>query len=269
MATDLEQGDKTEPPTERRRREVRERGQVARSVDLTSAAMVLASAIALNFLGADLAGALGEFLRESLSAPAWSTIEPQRLAAQEWGLARLAVRSLLPTLGLLTLAAVAVNLLQVGFLATTQILVPDLERVNPIAGLRRLFAVSAVVRFTADLLKILVLATILSGFIASQWADLLGSSSLTTAGFAQQVGGWLTSLGFRLALGLAGLAVLDYGFQLWSFEQSIRMTKQEVRDELREMEGDGPMRQRRRELHRGLHAAGPATDHSIDSPRAA
>lgn len=269
MSSDLEQSDRTEPPTERRRREVRERGQVARSTDLTSAAMVLAAALALNFLGADLTGGLGGYLRESLSEPSWSAIEPARLAKETRHFARMAVRSVLPILALLALAAVAANLLQVGFLATTQTLVPDLERVNPIAGFRRLFAVSAIVRFAAGLLKLSALAAITAGFVANQWPALLGSSSLSTAGFAEQAGGWLTSLGFQLALGLAGLAILDYGYQLWSFEQSIRMTKQEVRDELRETEGDASMRQRRREIHRNLHAASSNVDQSSDATRAA
>ena len=76
-----------------------------------------------------------------------------------------------------------------------------------------------------------------------------------TAAFCRQTGTWLVSLAFQMALGLVVLAGLDYGFQLWKFEQDIKMTKQEVRDELRHMEGDPQIRMRRREAHRKLVSA--------------
>jgi flagellar biosynthetic protein FlhB len=90
------------------------------------------------------------------------------------------------------------------------------------------------------------------GFISSRIPAFLNGIDADTASFCHQLGGWLAELAFQMALGLVTLAVLDYGFQLWRFEQDIRMTKQEIRDEMRHMEGDPHIRQRRREAHRKL-----------------
>ena len=80
----------------------------------------------------------------------------------------------------------------------------------------------------------------------------LNGVDVDTATFCHQLGGWLAALAFQMALGLVTLAGLDYGFQLWKFEHDIKMTKQEIRDEMRHMEGDPHIRQRRREAHRKL-----------------
>src|SRR5579871_4153851 len=96
MADDLDSADKTELPTERRRREVRERGQVARSADLGVAASVLAASSVLYFFGGDLSIGMAHLLRQSLSAPAWVEIDLPRITSEMWGLASVAARAVLP-----------------------------------------------------------------------------------------------------------------------------------------------------------------------------
>src|SRR5262245_55500453 len=158
MAEDFEHGDKTEQPTDRRRQEIRERGSVARSVDLNAAASVLAATAVLYFFGSDLTGTLVELLRQSLSAPAWTDLDPQSLAARAWGVARLVARGVLPVIGVLLAAAVAVNAAQVGFLVTTEPLQPNLGRLNPLSGLRRILSLHGTARLVGSLLKLIVLA---------------------------------------------------------------------------------------------------------------
>lgn len=265
----LDSSDRTEPATQRRRLALRELGQVARSADLTSATMVLASALALRLFGAGLAGTLRELLRESLSQPAWSAIEPARLAEHAWHLARLAAGALLPLLALTTLAAVAVNTLQVGFLASAQPLVPDLQRINPVAGFQRLLGSRTLGRLVSSLVKLGVVAAMTCRYVSQECSAFAIGGSLPAAAFAKQAGHALSDLGLQLAAGLAGLAVLDYGYQLWSFERAIRMTKQEVRDELRETEGDPQLRQQRRELWRRRQGEPPTPRHPLEAAPAA
>jgi len=252
VAGELDSGDKTEQPTERRREEVRERGNVARSVDLSVAASVLAAAAVLYFFGGDLALVLVDILKKSLSAEAWTSIDAPLLAAQAWGLAGSLAAALLPIAAVVVASAIAVNAVQVGFVVTTESLSPHFERVNPLAGARRLLSLQSTVRLAGSLLKLVVACAIVAGFVAARLPEFVHSIELDTAAFCRQIGSWLVSLAFQLALGLVVLALLDYGFQLWKFEQDIKMTKQEVRDELRHMEGDPQIRQRRREAHRKL-----------------
>jgi flagellar biosynthetic protein FlhB len=251
--SDIDLSDKTEPATTRRRLELRQRGQVARSGDLTTAASILAAAAALHFFGADVMGALAELLRKSLSAPPWNNIELVPLMQHLRELAQLAARATAPILALLALAAIAINLAQVGFLATMEPLTPDLGRLNPFAGLRRLWSGRGPAVGLASLLKLSVLAAIAAGFVTGQLPGLIRVGDYDLAGLSQQVGGGLVRLGFQMAIGLDVVAVADYAFQLWRFERGIRMTKEELRDELRQTEGDPQVRQRRREAHRKLN----------------
>src|SRR5437016_11512170 len=112
MADEHDTGDKTELPTDRRREEVRERGNVARSVDLSVAASVLVAAAILNFFGGDMAHSLLEILRRSLSAPAWIELDVPRLMSELLALAKPVAAVLLPGLALVMVSAVAVNAAQ-------------------------------------------------------------------------------------------------------------------------------------------------------------
>lgn len=243
-------GDRTEQPTPRRRQEARERGQVARSGDLTTAAALLASAAILKYSGEGLTVSLAGILRTSLSTAPSNTLDVPWLMSWLSGAAAPLTRALLPMLALSLLAAVAVNVAQVGFLLTSHPIVPDLARLDPLAGLRRIVSWDGSAAFVACLLKLLVICAVAGGFVMGQMPRFLGSSTLDTPALCRQIGGSLTSLGFQMAIGLVVLAAADYGFRLWRFEQSLRMTKQEVLDELRQTEGNPKLRQRRREVHR-------------------
>jgi flagellar biosynthetic protein FlhB len=255
MAEDSESGDKTELPTDRRREEVRERGNVAKSTDLNVAVSVLAAASVLYFFGADLATSLVDMLRKSLSAPAWTEIDRIQVTTHFWDLARAVSGAVLSGMALVVIAAVAVNAAQVGFVLTTQPLSPDFGRINPLSGMKRLLSLQSTVRLAGSLLKLVVACMIVFGFVSGRLPGFIQSLDLETAAFCRQLGGWLVALAWQMALGLVVLAVLEYGFQLWKFEQDIKMTKQEVRDEMRHMEGDPHIRQRRREAHRKLTSA--------------
>jgi flagellar biosynthetic protein FlhB len=118
-----------------------------------------------------------------------------------------------------------------------------------------LLSLQSTVRLAGSLFKLVVCCAIVVGFVTGRLPDFLRTLDAETATFCRQTGSWLVALSFQLALGLVVLAGLDYGFQLWKFEQDIKMTKQEVRDELRHMEGDPHIRHRRREAHRKLVSA--------------
>lgn len=247
--------DRTELPTPQRRQELRRRGQIARSGDLTAAVALLASAAALHFFGSGLTISLAQILRGSLAAPAWNQLDPVGLTQHLAELLRQVARGTLPILALLTLAAVAANVAQVGFLLTMEPLAPDLNRLNPLAGLQRILAWRSGAALVTSLLKLVVLSAIIVGFVASRLPLLLQTGDLEVAALAEQTGAWLIAAGFQLSIGLAVLAVADYGLQLWKYEQEIRMTQQELRDELRQMDGDPSLRQRRRDARHKLAEA--------------
>jgi flagellar biosynthetic protein FlhB len=156
---------------------------------------------------------------------------------------------------------------------TAESLQPKLARINPLEGVKRIFSLRALVKLAVSLGKLLVLTSIVVLFLVSVLPELLQTveaewmpAELPANGerfretrFAAlllvSIRDLLGSLAFQLAAALVLLALLDYGFQKWKHEQDLRMTRQEIRDEMKNMEGDPLIRQRRRDAHRKLAQA--------------
>lgn len=251
MADD-DNGEKTEQPTERRRQEVRSQGNIARSADLTAAGLLIGVASMLYFSGAGLVTSLSEFMQKSLEQDAWLRIDQGLLMNQFQSFLILFARVVLPSMLILVASAIATNLLQVGFIVTTESLQPQWSRINPISGFQRLFSLKGVVRLLGSLLKLSFLIVVAAWYIAGRMPSFLTLFAVDPASAGISIGQAMIILAFFLAGTLLSLAILDYGYQYWQFEQDIRMTKQEIREEHRQMEGDPQIRQRRREVHRKL-----------------
>ncbi len=248
-------GDKTEQPTDRRRHEMRERGNVVRSVDLAVAAATLATTAGLAWLGPDFIENLAGLLKQQLSQPADRTIDLMGVSRRMAALVVSAVTIMAGWFLLQMLTAVAINLAQVGFLVSWEPVTPQWSRINPISGLGRLFSMQSAVRLAASVLKLVVLSLLAYGAIGSHLETALGETDLGVARSASNLGGAMIGLAVSFSIALVVLASADYGFQYWKFEQDLMMTKQEIRDEFKEMEGDPQIRQQRREAHKKLAAS--------------
>lgn len=247
-----EYGEKTEQPTERRRMQARQQGNIARSSDVTAAGGLLAAATALYFVGPAAADALLRLLRRTLAAePRLSLTLPDvhRLA---WSLAGAWASVVAPVMLVVCLGSLTINLMQTGFLWAPEVLVPNVSRLNPLHGLQRLFSWSSLVRLAGSLLKILAVASVSYLYLSAHWGELLSLSQREAVTMLAMAGQALVELCFFLALTLGGLALLDYGYQFWHYEQELKMTRQELREELKEMDGNPLIRQRRREVYRKL-----------------
>lgn len=248
-------GDKTEQPTQRRRTEAREKGNVARSTDLTAAGLMLAAATAVLLLGIPTAKALAEVMHTSLSGPAWLTIAPTTVIDQFWSVLKLLAGSLVPLLLLLTAAALAFNLVQVGFLIAPEAVQPDIARLNPITGARRLFSLQAIMRLGTSLAKLTVVVALAATAIHAYLPSFLPLVAAQPPQILFSIEQSLVKVGYTLAGALVLLALVDFVFQKWKHQQDLRMSKQEVREEMKNMEGDPKIRQRRRDAHRKLAQA--------------
>jgi flagellar biosynthetic protein FlhB len=247
-----ENGEKTELPTDRRRTETREQGNVARSVDLNSAALLMAAACAMQFCGVPFISAIAQFLDGSLRGPAWVRLDQGLLLTHFRNSAEQLLPSLLSLMLVMAAASLASNFMQVGFLLSTESLQPKLSRLNPLEGVKRIFSMRGLVKLAGSLSKLLVLSTVSLWFIWTSLDQYLSLSDFDVPLSAAVTARSIVSLAFWMASTLLVLALLDYGFQFWQFEQDLKMTKQEVREEMRQMEGDPQIRMRRREAHRKL-----------------
>jgi flagellar biosynthetic protein FlhB len=238
---------KTEQPSARKLTRARERGQVIQSREVNSLLM-LASGAAVSLLLApslvrDLAPALARFLAPA----ALLSAESVRWEAVRQLLAGIAGALLLPLL-LFVGAALAGSLLQTGLVLATEKIGFDLERLSPLAGFRRLFSLRAVLEFLKGVAKALLVAAIAAAVLSPELARLPSLSSLEPQGLAAALHRLLLHLAASvLALTLA-LAALDYGWQRFSFLQSMRMSKQEVKEEQKQSEGDPMVKARLRQI---------------------
>lgn len=251
MASD-DSDDKTEQPTDRRRDEARQQGNIARSVDLTSAVVLLSASLGLWMWGRECGEALLRLLQLGLSTEPRLTLAREDAVSLIRSVVWITAGTFLPVMMLVAAGSLSVNVLQVGLIWSTESLQPNFARINPLSGFQRLFSLSSVVRLGGSLAKILLVSTVAYLYLMAHWQELGDLSQQDAAAILVTAGRSLIELGFYLALSLIALAIFDYGYQYWQHERDLRMTKQEIRDEMKEMDGNPQVRARRREVHRKL-----------------
>jgi len=245
-------GDKSHEATPFRRQKAREEGNVAKSHDLASAVLLIGSLLAIMYLGASVCTFLGQLTQYQLGGDARLAADPQ-WAIGIWnvvvnGLAKV----LLPVFGVFLLLAVAVNVAQVGFLFLPNKLALDPSHVNPVKGVRRLISLTNVVRLALGIFKVLVVAAVA---FASLWGQREAILSLGTMEVGQ-IAAFIASITIwtclKVGAALLGLALIDFAYQRWKHERDLRMTPQEVREEMKTLQGDPQVLARRRAVQRQL-----------------
>jgi flagellar biosynthetic protein FlhB len=242
-------GDKTEQPTPRRRQEAREEGQVPRSTDLTGALALLAGLILLNVFGPGMFERLLLLIREMVD------VSDAPVAALPNWMARTlytAALLLLPFLLLLMVLTGAGALAQTGLLLTPKKLIPRINNLSPIKGVKRLFSLDSATRTVLGFFKMALVALVAYYTILARIRPVLGVGSLPPLGILHMASEMLFSLMLRLALVLLILGLIDYFYQRHKIEKQLRMSKQEIKDELKRMEGDPLVKHRRRQVQAKL-----------------
>ncbi|MBU0616426.1 MAG: flagellar biosynthesis protein FlhB [Planctomycetes bacterium] len=248
MAQD-DAGEKTEQPTPRRRQEAREEGQVPRSTDLTAAVGLLAALVLLNMFGPGMFERMLLLIREMVDVSDVSGTALRTWIARA-GYAAAAI--LLPFLLLLMVLTAAGAVAQTGLLLTPKKLIPKLENLSPIKGVKRLFSFDSVTRTGLGLFKMGLIGLIAYYTVVARIQPVLGSGTLPPAGIMHLAAGILFALMLRLALVLLALGLIDYFYQRHKIEKQLRMNKQEIKDELKRMEGDPLLKMRRRQAQARL-----------------
>jgi flagellar biosynthesis protein FlhB len=254
MSTD-DAGDKTELPSERRRQQAREQGNIARSVDLTAAIVLLSAAGGLYTLGPGCGEMFLKLLRGVLTSEPRLELNQESAAQLVWQTAYVVAQPVLPLMLLVAAGSLAANLVQIGFLWSTDVLEPKFERLNPISGFQRIFSLSSLVKLGGSIAKILLVAGVAYLYLSAHQDEYLALPQQDAAILLATMGRSVVELGLYLALSLVALAILDYGYQYWNHERELMMTKQELREEMKETDGNPQVRSKRRELHRQLAEA--------------
>lgn len=246
-------GERTEKPTQKRREEARKKGQIARRPELSSVVAFLAALFALRATGPALGRRAGELFTGVFERATDHTTLTPLLIHQMLIDAAGAIAALSAPVVLVALAAgLASNFAQGGLTLTPQALVPKADSFNPVARLRKTFGGQTPIELLKEILKIVTLGAVCYGLFARVVGEAPSMVGVPAGRSLLAVGEIASQIGLRAGAVLLFVAALDYGYGWYKNEKSLRMTKQEIKDEFRQMEGDPHVKSQRRRMARSL-----------------
>jgi len=263
--------EKTEKPTSKRLEEARKKGQVAKSPEVSSALILIGSLGVLVFGGAWMFWRLAEFMHGVFGNLGTIAVEGASATAFLLEIFEQIFVLLMPLMGVLLIVGIGANLMQVGFLFTLEPFTPKLSKFNPISGMKNLVSLKSTVELLKSMLKILFIGAI-------AYAVLMGEMEMLPSLMAMSVGQILSFIGtaslkilLYVAVAMLAMSVLDFVYQKWQYTKDLMMSKQEVKDEWKQTEGDprikGKIRQAQREMAmRRMMQAVPDADVIITNP---
>ena len=239
--------DKSEQPTEQRLKKSRQEGQIARSRELQSAALVLGGGI-LILMSGFLDGFADALMNQHFQLDRQSATDPRMMFNALAIALELALTTFLPFLVTLWLVGFFSGMIPGGWLISGKAVQPQLKRMNPLSGLKRMFSTQSLVELGKSILKVCLMFGILIWLLWSHAEELISLSRLPL-GAALSKGLHLLGLtALSLGMGLLLVAMLDVPFQRWSMLKKLKMTKQEIKDEHKSAEGSPEVKQRIRQL---------------------
>ncbi len=263
--------DRTERATPKRERDAREKGQVARSRELTTAVLVAGGTAVLISHGAQMTMQAAQLLRDALSAVPADFATTADLARVPGRILRAGLMIVAPILALGFVSALVGPLLLGGWNFSAKALLPQFSRLDPMAGLGRIFSGRALVDLGLGLLKVGVLGGIGGGVLWSQRTQLAGLAGMDPLSAMAAAGSCVMSLLGWLALGLCAIAAIDAPWQWFRHGRDLRMTRQEIRDEFKQSEGRPEVKAKIRQVQqamskRRMMEAVPTADVIVTNP---
>ncbi len=243
--------DKELPATPKRRSEIREKGQVVKSMDVTNTVLLAAALGVLLLLGAEIATRMSVMMEQVFRQVQVVDLEYDIVVQGS----RLMPYELFLTMTiffvLVFLAILCVQFAQVGFNFSTHAMEPKPEKLNPIGGLKRLFSLRKLVESLTSVLKLVVILV----FCYAVVDELMKSEVFLRPVNIIELGTFMRDiawgLGWRVLVALTAIAILDYGYQKWQFEKDNKMSHQEVKDEFKQTEGNPEVKRKMKSMHMG------------------
>ena len=244
--------ERTENATPHKREEARREGQVPRSQELTTAVALLGSAAVLAATGSTLAASLRDLMAYALTAMAAPPVGAAGVVTLLHAMGGKALVALAPTVLAITLITLTVAAVQARGVFTTEPLGPKWERLNPVENGRRMLGVQPWVDLARALFKLTIVAFAAWTALRTALPDVLGLPQLAVTALPAVLRQHTLHLAVTAGFAYLALAAGDYAYQLWSHEKSLRMTRSEVKLELRQNEGDPMFKARRRSMARSM-----------------
>lgn len=252
MAESESGADKSEEPTEKRLRESREKGQLARSRELNTVAVTLGGIGGLLASGGSLASSLMAMMRGTFELDRATLLNESSMVILLMDSGMIALQAIMPLLVVLLIMSIVGPIALGGWLFSAEAMAPKFSRMNPGAGLKRMFSTKALVELLKALGKFLVVLGVALLVLNAYQDDLLSIAKQPldlAIMHSVEIVGWCA---LWMACGLILIAAVDVPFQLWDNKQKLMMTKQEIRDEYKDSEGKPEVKSRIRQLQREM-----------------
>ncbi|PLR97263.1 flagellar biosynthesis protein FlhB [Bacillus sp. T33-2] len=264
-------GEKTEKATPKKRQDSRKKGQVAKSQDVNTAVVLLAVFLFLLFFGKTLFNHLSDLLRHSLQEYMHMDLTENSVHVVMLEILQDLALFLGPVMLVAMVAGVVANYFQVGFLFSTEAIQMKLEKINPISGFKRIFSMRAVVELLKSILKIAFVGAVTFTVLWTRIDEILTLAQKSAGATIAVLASLTVQMGLYASGALLFLSMLDYLYQKYDFEKSIRMSKQDIKDEYKNSEGDplikSKIKQRQREMAmRRMMQEVPKADVVITNP---
>lgn len=244
--------EKTEQPTPKRLREARERGSVAKSTELNSAVMLLLGLSFLYFMGPKIGDMLMSGTRTVFMHIGNVDASVDQVGTYYTNGLDFVGKLLGPFFVFLVFIGLGVNVLQIGFLLTARPLEPDLGKLSPIKGFKQLFSLKGFVEGAKGTFKVILVFGVAFVVVKMDLRDIFAANDKSIGQITIFLAKEMYKLGLIASLILLVMALFDYAFQRWNYHRSLKMTKQEVKEERKQLEGDPMVKARIKSLQREM-----------------
>ena len=248
------EGEKTEKATPKKRREAREEGQVFQSKEISSVFILLISFLAFNILGKFILKNLIELMKYLFSS--FQNLDDiftqDNIRIKFLSIIAVFLKVSSPILITTYFASLIINYLQVGFLFTTKPLEPKFSRINPIEGFKRIFSKKAFVELGKSIIKILLIGYVAYSFIKKRIGILVNLPSMDAIQILKNFSNLSFQFGIRILGVLLVVSALDYFYQWWDYEKNLMMSKEELKEEFKQTEGDPLVKSKIKEKQRKM-----------------
>lgn len=246
--------EKTEKATPKRRREAREKGQIFQSKEVNSAIIILSGFFILKVIGGYI---LDKLINVTSIIYDNYILDSSLFTIQGINLLTIRVLSIVaiiigPIVGVLFISGLVVNYAQVGFLFTTKTLEIKLNRLNPIEGFKRILSKRSLMELLKSFIKIFIIGYTIYSYVINQIDIIFNVIDMSIGSIVKNIGNLIVNIGLRAGGVLIILAAFDYAYQWWDYEKNLKMSKQEIKEEFKQTEGNPQIKSKIKEKQRQI-----------------
>ena len=242
-------GEKTEKATPKKRKDERKKGNVFTSKDAVTVVSLIASFYGLKIFAPTILTSIQDLIKKYISLAGTKEIFlASDIATTFVDLAVVFLKCAMPLVLISVAVAVIVTMAQTKMLFTTKAAAPKFNRINPLNGIKKMFSIRAIVELLKSLLKIVILLFIVYSVLVDEVVTLPALMDMTPMTAIMKTGGIIMDVVIKSGIAFVFLAAADYMYQWWEFEKNMKMSKQEIKDEYKQIEGNPQIKGRQRNI---------------------